>query len=142
MQYVTEGTSLDFLQSFLEEHFQPGEEVGLSLHIGGAVTEDNLAEFEQYCYNHGLELTRPVEFGSEPYPNTVYLQFRRPVVDGKKIGFWPLILLAIGGFAILGFTLWKTSNIIDSITKNMIPIALIAVGGFVLYNWSKQPRRA
>lgn len=146
MDAIARGANLASMQFALEEHFSAGDKVDILIGLNDPFNEQDAAEFTQYMRDCGLEVTVPAHgIAGGPYENGMAFQIRRPVMaPADKTAFWPVLLLGLGGVAVLGWTLYKSGQIatdfFGTLSKAIIPLTLITVGGYVLSQALKKPQ--
>lgn len=145
MDAIAQGTNLASLQFALEEHFSTGDKVDILIGFNDPFNEQDATELTQYMRDCGLEVTAPVQVTGGPYPYNAVFQIRRPVMaPADKTAFWPMLLLGLGGVAVLGWSLYKSGQIatdfFGTISKAVIPLALIVGGVYVITHPPKSER--
>ena len=133
-------SQLDSLQWQAEEHFSPGANVEAIIGLPRDLSGEELASLEAKLRQSGLDLIDSPAVGyTSEWPNALRLRFRRPV-RVKGAAFLPLavlLVLALGGIGITGIVGWKLGDVIEGISKNLLPIALITAGTIIAVAYVK-----
>ena len=134
MKTIT-GKSLQYLDRFVGEHFEAGDKVELFLGVGRALTQQEVATFQDELVSQGAQMTSPVDYGyTEDLGHTLRVEFIRPDMQGG-VGFPVLLpLILVGGLAAIAVTSiigWRMSQVIETFAKYLLPIAFIAAGTII-----------
>lgn len=139
-----QGASLNVLSLGIQENFAPGETVEVLLGLSRDISNEEVGMVREAMKRQGLK--SKVEMGSGPWPNTMRLQFQRPV---RQQGFaiLPLAVLiigALGAVGIGGVLGWKVGNVVESIGnsigKSLIPLTLVGGGIWLLSRFVEAKR--
>ena len=136
MGYLVSGTNTKQLHSALQEFLGPGQRGELILGVPNPMGGDQLATLQAYLQSKGFMAT--VDFGStSDWSNAVRINFKRP--SRSEYAFLPLalppaalIIAALGVVGVTGILGFKLGNVLDSLSRNLVPIAVIAAGAMVL----------
>ncbi|MHB8084321.1 MAG: hypothetical protein ACYDHZ_00650 [Dehalococcoidia bacterium] len=120
------GYDLQTLGANLEEHFDAGQEVNLTIAIPQDMSDEQLGTFQNELASRGVALTRPVAVGSTAeWPFALNIGFRRPVSHG--VGALPFPILLIAALGVVGFGIVGGWRISDIIRDNFTPILITSV---------------
>ena len=91
---VWQATAADLngIEYVIDEQIPDGATVALRIGLHDALGPDQLLALQEYQVARGLQLTSPLKMVSSPWPNTVEIQFKRPVSEGVGLA-WGLALL-------------------------------------------------
>lgn len=115
--------------------FDPGTRLDLYMGIERSLSDNELQAFADGVAHQGVEIEF-AEMGSGPWPNTLRMIFTRPNREGYGFLLPVIVILGTLGFlGISGYLGFKLGNVIDAVSKYIIPLSLVAAGVTLLGFW-------